>query len=98
MGKGVDGDSVEFGVIDSEISEDQDAMIFVLCDDDVVVLIDCHSPKTVELTRTPSLRSKGPDVIPLIIKDLNSVVVVANNDDTILFKCHTSRIAELTRS
>ena len=52
-GKGVDDDGVEFGMIERERSEDLDSVVAVeFRDDDVVVLIDCHSFRTVELTRT----------------------------------------------
>ena len=51
-GKGVDGGGVEFGMIESERSEDLDSVVVVFRDDDVVVLIDCHSKRTDELTRT----------------------------------------------
>ena len=55
-GKGVDGgDDVEFGMIESERSEDLGSVVVVFRDDDVVVLIDSHSKRTVELTRTCSL-------------------------------------------
>ena len=42
-GKGVDDDGVEFGMIESERSEDLDSVAAVFCDDDAIVLIDCHS-------------------------------------------------------
>ena len=39
--------------VDERKSEDLDSVVVVFCDDDVVVLIDCHSsPSNVELTRT----------------------------------------------
>ena len=50
-GKGVD-DGVEFGMIESERSEDLDSVAVVFHDDDVVVLTDCHSTRTDELSRT----------------------------------------------
>ncbi len=51
-GKGVDGGGVKFGMIESERSEDLDSVAVVFHDDDVVVLTDCHSTRTDELTRT----------------------------------------------
>ena len=53
-GKGDDDgdDGVEFRMIESERSEDLDSVVAVIRDNDVVVLIDCHSIGTVELTRT----------------------------------------------
>ncbi len=50
-GKGVGDDGVEFRMIESERSEDLDSVVAVFRDDDVVVLIDCHSRWTAELTR-----------------------------------------------
>ena len=53
-GKGVDGDGVEFGMIESERSEDLHHVIAVICDDDVVVLIDRHSHLRTEMTEKRS--------------------------------------------
>ncbi len=51
-GKGVDDDGVEFGMIESERSEDLDSVVSIAFrDDDVVVLVDCHPIRKIELTR-----------------------------------------------
>ncbi len=51
-GKGIDDDGVKFGMIERERSEDLDSVVADITHNHVVVLIDCHSYWTDELTRT----------------------------------------------
>ncbi len=97
-GKGDDDDGVEFGMIESERSEDYDSVTKVFCHDDVVVLIDCHSRRMFEPSRTFAEISKGLDVISLIIKDLDSLIVFITNDDVVvLIDGHSCWMVKMTR-
>jgi hypothetical protein len=67
----------DLGLFDGMVSEDLDPVIFGVRDDDAVIEVHCDSMRTIKLTIYWSPWSKWFEVFSLIIKDLDSVIVVS---------------------